>query len=144
MQQASKAAMALRIGRGSGSFRCGITPWKASQNSHQPHFGYGNFKVYWMQPRYIDTVVGDHSCIGGKEKVCDITCSTTHRRTPLIGAPHQIATRRHNQPTMPTTQRAQKLQKEGRLALATAAIQNDQRLRVYKVAKLYNTPRSTL
>ena len=72
MQQASKAAMALRIGRGSGSFRCGITPWKASENSHQPHFGYGNFKVYWMQPRYIDTVIGDRSIIGGKEKACDI------------------------------------------------------------------------
>ena len=35
-------------------------------------------------------------------------------------------------------------QKEGRLALATAAIQNNRKLRVYKIAKLFNTPRSTL
>jgi len=45
---------------------------------------------------------------------------------------------------MLSTLQAQKAQKEGRILLATQAIQNHQKLRVYRAAKLYSAPRSTL
>jgi len=40
------------------------------------------------------------------------------------------------QPQLPQT--------EGRLLLATAAVQNDKNLRIYRAARLYSTPQSTL
>ena len=45
---------------------------------------------------------------------------------------------------MPTTQRAQKLQKEGRLALSTQAIQTRQIKSLRQAARLYNIPETTL
>ena len=45
---------------------------------------------------------------------------------------------------MLSTLQAQKAQKEGRILLATQAIQNHQKLRVYRAAKLYSAPHSTL
>ena len=45
---------------------------------------------------------------------------------------------------MPTTQRTQKLQREGRLALSTQAIQARQIKSLRQAATLYNIPRTTL
>jgi len=45
---------------------------------------------------------------------------------------------------MPLTQDTQRLQKEGRLALAINALQRDKNLRVQRASILYNIPRSTL
>ena len=42
------------------------------------------------------------------------------------------------------TRNTQRLQKEGRLALAIAALQRDKNLRVQRASVLYNVPRSTL
>jgi hypothetical protein len=45
---------------------------------------------------------------------------------------------------MHSTLQAQKAETEGRIILATQAIQNDQKLTVRKASRLYNAPRSTL
>ena len=45
---------------------------------------------------------------------------------------------------MPTTQRTQKLQREGRLALSTQAVQTRQIKSLRQAATLYNIPRTTL
>jgi hypothetical protein len=45
---------------------------------------------------------------------------------------------------MPTTQRTQKLQREGRLSLSTQAIQNRQIKSLRQAARLYSIPETTL
>ena len=45
---------------------------------------------------------------------------------------------------MTSTQKLQKLQKEGRMALSKQALQNNQSLSLYRAAKLYSVPRASL